>query len=223
VSAVRVLLVDDHPVLRAGLSALLEAEPEIEVVGEANDGISCVDQAMELHPDIILMDINMPRCGGFDALERLRDELPETRVLVLTMHDDVGYLRRVLAAGGSGYILKQAAGADLITALRTVRDGGVFVHPHHAKLLVSDDRSIESPELVDDSLGSDERRYQTLSEREAEVFRLIALGHSNGEIAGLMFLSVKTIETYKARLMRKLGVKGRAALVRLALELDILR
>lgn len=222
-SVMRVLLVDDHPVLRAGLRALLEAESEIEVVGEADDGSGCFDQAMELRPDIILMDINMPGCGGFEALDRLREELPETRVLVLTMHDDVGYLRRVLASGGAGYILKQAAGTDLLTALHTVRDGGVFIHPHHAKLLVGDDPSVAPSHSGDDPLDNVERRYRSLSDREAEVFRLIALGHSNGEIAEMMFLSIKTIETYKARLIRKLGVDSRAALVRLALELGILQ
>ncbi len=222
-SAIRVLLADDHPVLRAGLSALLEAEPGIEVVGEADDGLGCIEQAVELRPDIILLDINMPRCGGFEALDRIRDELPETRVLVLTMHDDIGYLRRVLASGGAGYILKQAAGADLLTALRTVSDGGVFIHPHHAKLLATDDRAAAPPDAIDGSVDNDQQRYLSLSNREAEVFRLIALGHSNSEIAEMMFLSVKTIETYKSRLMRKLGVDSRAALVRLALELDVLK
>ncbi|MCL1693665.1 MAG: response regulator transcription factor [Actinomycetia bacterium] len=222
-SAIRVLLADDHPVLRAGLSALLSAEPEIEVVGEADDGLDCMELAAKLRPDIILLDINMPRCGGFEALDRIRDELPDTRVLVLTMHDDVGYLRRVLAAGGSGYILKQAAGAELLTALHTVSDGGVFIHPHHAQLLATDARTSVPADSVDDAANGDERRYRSLSDREAEVFRLVALGHSNGEIADMMFLSVKTIETYKSRLMKKLGVDSRAALVRLALELDVLK
>jgi two-component system response regulator NreC len=222
-SITRVLLADDHPVLRAGLSALLAAEPEIEVVGEADDGLDCIELAAKVRPDIILLDINMPRCGGFDALDRLREELPETRVLVLTMHDDVSYLRRVLASGGSGYILKQAAGTELLTALRTVSDGGVFIHPHHAKLLATHDQAIASHGSPDESDDNNRERYRSLSKREAEVFRLVALGHSNSETAKMMYLSVKTIETYKARLMRKLGLDSRAALVRLALELDILK
>ncbi len=219
---IRVFLADDHSVLRAGLVALLTAESDIEVVGEASDGYECVEKAIVLEPDIILMDVNMPRCGGLEALAKVRADLPGTKVLVLTMHDDVGYLRRVLASGGSGYVLKQAASDELLSAIRTVSDGGVFIHPHHARILASN-----APDQPSDgSVGSDtdlSRRYDSLSEREAEVFRLVALGHTNAEIAEMTFLSVKTVETYKARLLKKLGVESRAALVRAALELDILR
>jgi DNA-binding NarL/FixJ family response regulator len=218
---IRVFLADDHSVLRAGLVALLTAEPDMEVVGEASDGYECVEKAIVLEPDIILMDVNMPRCGGLEALAKVRADLPGTKVLVLTMHDDVGYLRRVLASGGSGYVLKQAAGDELLSAIRTVSDGGVFIHPHHAQILASN-----APDQPSNgSVGSDtdlSRRYDSLSEREAEVFRLVALGHTNAEIAEMTFLSVKTVETYKARLLKKLGVESRAALVRAALELDIL-
>jgi DNA-binding NarL/FixJ family response regulator len=219
---IRVFLADDHSVLRAGLVALLTAEPDMEVVGEASDGYECVEKAIVLEPDIILMDVNMPRCGGLEALSKVRAELPGTKVLVLTMHDDVGYLRRVLASGGSGYVLKQAAGDELLSAIRTVNDGGVFIHPHHALILASNTPDQPS----DGGVGSDTdltRRYDSLSEREAEVFKLVALGHTNAEIAEMTFLSVKTVETYKARLLKKLGVESRAALVRAALELDILR
>jgi DNA-binding NarL/FixJ family response regulator len=219
---IRVFLADDHSVLRAGLVALLTAEPDIEVVGEASDGYECVEKAIVLEPDIILMDVNMPRCGGLEALAKVRADLPRTKVLVLTMHDDVGYLRRVLASGGSGYVLKQAASDELLSAIRTVNDGGVFIHPHHALILASN--APDQPSSG--SVGSDtdlSRRYDSLSDREAEVFRLVALGHTNAEIAEMTFLSVKTVETYKARLLKKLGVESRAALVRAALELDILR
>jgi len=219
---IRVFLADDHTVLRAGLVALLTAEPDIEVVGEASDGYECVEKAIVLEPDIILMDVNMPRCGGLEALAKVRADLPGTNVLVLTMHDDVGYLRRVLASGGSGYVLKQAASDELLSAIRTVNDGGVFIHPHHAQILASN-----APDQPSDgSVGSDTDlswRYDSLSEREAEVFRLVALGHTNSEIADMTFLSVKTVETYKARLLKKLGVESRAALVRAALELGLLR
>jgi DNA-binding NarL/FixJ family response regulator len=218
---IRVFLADDHSVLRAGLVALLTAEPDMEVVGEASDGYECVEKAIVLEPDIILMDVNMPRCGGLEALAKVRADLPGTKVLVLTMHDDVGYLRRVLASGGSGYVLKQAAGDELLSAIRTVSDGGVFIHPHHAQILASN-----APDQPSNgSVGSDtdlSRRYDSLSGREAEVFKLVALGHTNAEIAEMTFLSVKTVETYKARLLKKLGVESRAALVRAALELDIL-
>ena len=124
----RVVIADDHSVLRAGLKALLEAEPDIQVVGEAEDGVDCVGRAVALEPDIILMDINMPNCNGLDALAQINDLCPETKVLVLTMLDDAGYLRQVLASGGSGYVLKQAAGDELLRAIRTVREGGVYLH-----------------------------------------------------------------------------------------------
>jgi len=222
VTKIRVLLADDHSVLRAGLVALLEAEPDIEVVGEAADGYECIDKALDLEPDVILMDVNMPRCGGLEALGRIHEDLPETKVLMLTMHDDVGYLRHVLAAGGAGYVLKSAASEDLLSALRTVHDGGVYIHPHHAHLLVMDES--DDKDDADAAAESDlVRRYETLSERESEVFRLVSLGHSNSEIAELTFLSVKTVETYKARLRKKLDLGSRASLVRAALELDILR
>ena len=216
---IRVLLADDHSVLRSGLVALLEAEPDIEVVGEAADGLSCVDKAKALLPDIVIMDINMPECNGLDALEMLKPQSATTKVLILTMHDDVGYLRRVLAAGGSGYVLKHAAPEELLSALRTVNEGGVFVHPHHARALADGAMGEEADEAPDSEAA---RRYSTLSTRETQVFDLLALGHSNVEIAEMAFLSVKTVETYKARLMKKLGVESRAALVRTALDLGLL-
>jgi DNA-binding NarL/FixJ family response regulator len=216
---IRIVIADDHTVLRAGLRALLEAEPDIEVVGEAEDGVDCVGRAVELEPDVILLDINMPHCNGLEALAQIHDICPDTKVLVLTMLDDMVYLRQVIASGGAGYVLKQAAGDELLSAIRTVQDGGVFLHPHHALALAN-----ATPDSNADSLPLDEKqtRLQSLSEREAEVFRLVALGHSNNEIADLMFLSVKTIETYKARLMKKLGLATRAELVRYALEVGVL-
>lgn len=219
---IRVVIADDHSVLRAGLKALLEAESDIEVVGEAEDGVDCVGRAVELEPDVILLDINMPHCNGLEALVQIHDLCPDTKVLVLTMLDDLVYLRQVLASGGAGYVLKQAAGDELLSAIRTVQDGGVFLHPRHAVALANGPQG--SVDVNDDSLPRDEKqtRLQTLSEREAEVFRLVALGHSNSEIAELMFLSVKTIETYKARLMKKLGLTTRVELVRFALEVGVL-
>jgi two-component system response regulator NreC len=219
---IRIVIADDHTVLRAGLRALLEAEPDIEVVGEAEDGVDCIGRAVDLEPDVILLDINMPHCNGLEALAQINELCPNTKVLVLTMLDDVFYLRRVLASGGAGYVLKQAAGDELLSAIRTVQDGGVFLHPHHALALAGDQPKTHPTET--DSLPQSEKqiRLQSLSEREAEVFRLVALGHSNGEIAELMFLSVKTIETYKARLMKKLGLSTRAELVRFALEIGVL-
>lgn len=215
---IRILLADDHAVLRAGLKALLNAQPDMTVVGEAEDGESCVRQTAALRPDIVLLDINMPRCNGLEALARLRAEVPESRVLVLTMHDDFGYLRQVLAAGGAGYVLKQAAGEELLLAIRAVYDGGIYLHPRHTKALLEGtlDRAHDR-----DASGENEG-LALLSERERQVLRLVALGYRNSEIAEMLYLSVKTVETYKARLMEKLGLRSRAALVRFALETGIL-
>lgn len=218
---IRIFLADDHTVLRAGLKALLNAEPDMEVIGEAEDGVSCVRQAVALQPDVVLLDINMPHCNGLEALEQLRQKAPSSRALILTMHDDAGYLRQALAAGGGGYVLKQAASDELLTAIRTVQSGGVYLHPQHTKVLLEDalERNAQPSAAP---ANEQERRYQTLSEREAEVFKLVALGHRNGEIADMLNLSVKTVETYKSRLMQKLGVSSRASLVRLALDLGVL-
>ena len=220
-SQIRILLADDHSVLRAGLVALLDAEPDIVVAGQAADGAECYEQALALRPDIILMDINMPNCSGLEALGSIRRELPDTKVLILTMHDDIGYLKQVLSSGGSGYVLKQAASEELLSAIHAVNDGGIFIHPHHAQALARDSVTV-GDESTQRSGNLLEQRYGSLSARESEVFRLLALGHSNGEIAELMFLSVKTIETYKARLMRKLQIVSRAELVQVALELNLM-
>ncbi|RME85500.1 MAG: DNA-binding response regulator [Caldilineae bacterium] len=218
---IRIFLADDHAVLRAGLKALLDAQEDMQVVGEAEDGISCVRQVAVLQPDVVLLDINMPRCNGLEALEQLREKSPSSRILVLTMHDDAMYLRQVLRSGGAGYVLKQAASEELLSAIRAVYGGGVYLHPQHTKILLEEELDTHRSEEFGIA-SSRVERYQSLSEREAEVFRLVALGHRNSEIAQMLNLSVKTVETYKSRLMQKLGVRSRAALVRLALELGIL-
>jgi DNA-binding NarL/FixJ family response regulator len=217
---IRILLADDHSVLRAGLKALLNAEPDMEVVGEAEDGHACIKQATLTHPDVVLLDINMPHCNGLEALEALRQHAPHSRVLVLTMHDDAGYLRQVLGSGGVGYVLKQAASDELLSAIRAVHGGGVFLHPQHTQILLAPPQ-MEKPK--DNAETPLDERYKTLSERESEIFKLIALGHRNSEIADMLYLSVKTVETYKSRLMQKLGSSTRSALVRLALELGVLK
>ncbi len=214
---IRILLADDHAVLRAGLKSLLNAEPDMQVVGEAADGLSCMRQALLLRPDVILLDINMPKANGLETLKVVREQAPDSRVLVLTMHDDLGYLRQVLAYGGAGYVLKQAASEELLSAIRAVHRGGVYLHPSHAQALLSDPEPEPTP-----ARSQQEERYNALSEREAQIFKLVALGHRNSEIAEMLHLSVKTVETYKARLMQKLGVRSRAALVRYALKLGIL-
>ncbi|MFN2114171.1 MAG: response regulator [Anaerolineae bacterium] len=217
---IRILLADDHALLRAGMRALLDGEPDMVVVGEAGDGAECVELAQQIKPDVIILDINMPRCNGLEALGELRELVPASRVLVLTMHDDAGYLRRVLASGGVGYVLKQAASDELLSAIRAVREGGTYLHPEHTKLLLESAPGAEPASRR--PKRPNESRYELLSEREAQVFELLALGYRNGEIAELLNLSVKTVETYKARLMQKLELRSRAALVRYALDLGIL-
>lgn len=215
---IRIVLADDHAVLRAGLVSLLNAEEDLTVVGEAGDGAGCLELAVALEPDVIVLDINMPTCSGLEALPLIQERAPACKVLVLTMHDDPGYLRTVLHSGGSGFVLKQSASDELLTAIRAVHDGGVYMSPRHTRLLLED--TLEGGQAQpDDQIHA---RYESLSEREAEIFKLTALGHSNAEIAEMLFLSIKTIETYKARMMRKLRLNGRASLVRMALELDVL-
>lgn len=212
---IRILVTDDHAVLRAGLTALLNAEPDLTVVGEASDGSECLRVAQAVQPDVILLDINMPGMNGLEVLPLLRQSAPQSRVLVLTMHDDTTYLRQVLRTGGAGYVLKQAADKELLSAIRTVHSGGTFLHPAHTQALLNE------PAPGSAEAESDNRLTQ-LSEREQEVLTLIALGYSNKEIAEKLFLSVKTVETYKARIMEKLELTTRAALVRFALQHKLL-
>lgn len=220
VPVIRLLLVDDHAVLRAGLRSLLNAEEDMEVIGEAESGGQAVDMAHAMQPDVVLMDVTMPGMSGVEATRRIKQADPDMQVLALTMHDDASYLRDMLEVGGAGYVLKKAASDELLSAIRVVYQGGTFLHPSHTKVLLDD--------MVDRNKGAggpaDEKqaRYESLSEREAQVFKLVALGHRNSEIAEMLHLSVKTVETYKARLMQKLGLRSRAALVRYALELGIL-
>ena len=220
-NAIRIFIVDDHSVLRAGLKALLEAEPDMRVVGEAEDGPACLRLVQKAHPDVILLDINLPGMNGLEALKRLRTIMPESKVLILTMHDDADYLRRALKDGSAGFVLKQAAGDELIMAIRTVSSGGVYLHPQHTQILLEQSMDREN-NAASGQFSEKETRYRTLSEREAQVFRLVALGYRNHEIAEQLFLSVKTVETYKARVRQKLGVRSRVELVRYALELGIL-
>jgi DNA-binding NarL/FixJ family response regulator len=210
------VLVDDHAVLRAGLTALLNAEADMTVVGEAGDGAASLPVIADRQPDVVLLDINMPNMGGLEALGELRKVAPKSRVLILTMHDDQTYLRQALAQGAAGYVLKQAADTELLTAIRTVYHGGAFLHPSHAQALLSPNPIAASgPSSTSDDIS-------LLSERELEVLKLIALGHANKEIAEMLYLSVKTVETYKTRIMEKLNLTSRAALVRFALKHGLL-
>ncbi len=212
---IRVLLADDHAVLRAGLRALLNSQPDVEVVGEAATGAQAVRRARELSPDIVLLDITMVGPDGLDAVREIRSLLPATRVLVLTMHDNINYLRQVLEAGGAGYVLKKAADTELLSALRAVHQGGTYLHGIHARALLSAEGDHEAAE-------GEMAGHEGLSQRELQVLRLIAQGYSNRGIAAELSLSVKTVETYRARIMEKLGLRGRVALVRYALRHHLL-
>jgi DNA-binding NarL/FixJ family response regulator len=206
----RVYLADDHAVVRSGLKALINAQPDMEVSGEAGDGRTACDQVQELQPDVVVMDVSMPKLNGAQATVQLKQACPNVKVLALTVHEDKGYLRLLLEAGASGYVLKRAAAEDLIHAIRTVAAGGVYLDPALAGQVVGS--FVRSPAGHRAPEGGD------LSDREAEVVRLIAAGYSNKEIASRISLSVKTVETYKARSMEKLGLESRADLVRYALQ-----
>ena len=204
---IRLLLVDDHAVLRAGLRFLLNAQPDMEVVGEAADGVEGARLAEELRPDVVLMDLTMPGGGGIEATRKVREACPETKVLVLTMHDDAGYVREALAAGASGFVLKQAADNDLLSAIRTVHASRTMVFAGPSPSWLAGDRE-----------GAKPSGLALLTEREKEVVRLLALGHTNQEVAELLYISVKTVESHRTRIMEKLGLSRRAELVRFALE-----
>lgn len=211
---IRVLLADDHAVLRAGLRLLLDAQDDMDVVGEASTGDQAVAQVKELSPDVVLLDITMSGPDGLDAVREIKEDHPEVGVLALTMHDDESYLRQVLEGGGAGYVLKRSADTELLSAIRAVYEGGTYLHPAHAQVL------LERAEEDEESKETD--KYDLLSDRERQVFKLVALGHTNRQIADKLFLSVKTVETYRARMQDKLGIKGRAALVRYALSKGLL-
>lgn len=202
----RIVLADDHAVVRGGLKALIDAQPDMIVVGEAADGVEVLAQVREYAPDIVVMDLSMPRLGGVEATEQLRARGESPRILVLSVHEDASYLRRVLEAGAMGYVLKRAAVEALITAIRQVAAGEVYLDPALGTTLQTIVRGGELP------LNT----TTTLSERESTVLRLIAEGYSNKEIAAQLDLSVKTIETYKARAMEKLGISSRVEIVRYA-------
>ena len=209
---ISVVLVDDHAVVRTGLRLLLEAEPDLAVLAEASTAAEAVDRVAELKPAVLLLDISMPGGGGIGALERLRKASPETRVLMLTMHDDPEYLRVALVSGAAGFILKNAAGAELISAIRTVHQGRTYVDPTLAGAAL---RGILS---AAERASAGDNPTDRLSPREIEVLRQLALGYTNKEIANRLELSVKSVETYRARVSEKLGLSGRAELFRYALE-----
>lgn len=206
---VRVFLADDHAIVRGGLKALIDAQPGMTVVGEASDGLEACALVAALRPDVVVMDVSMPGLTGSLATERLRRECPAVKVLALTVHEDKGYIRQLLTAGAAGYALKRAAPEELIRAIQVVAAGGAYLDPDVAAKVVGG--FIKSPSRGIAKTGE-------LSEREEAVARLTAAGHGNKEIAAQLDLSVKTVETYRARSLEKLGLKSRAELVRYAFQ-----
>lgn len=210
----RLILADDHGVLRAGLRALLDSQSDLEVVGEAETADGAVELVRKLSPDLALVDVRMPG-GGLTALRQMKQEQPRLAVLILSQYDDPAYLREALAGGASGYVLKRAAGQELLQAIHAASRGEVYLDPALVRVLVEESWGPRQPVAPPAD--------QTLSERETQVLRLVALGYTAQQIADQLYLSVRTVETYKLRGMEKLGLRGRAALVRYAVEHGLLR
>ena len=200
----RVLLADDHNVVRAGLKSLIDAQADMEVIAEAADGEAACRRAVETGPDVAVLDVSMPLLGGAAAAERIKHDRPDARVLALTVHEDRGYLQQLMQAGASGYLLKRAAADELIRAIRTVARGGTYLDPALTGKVLGG---------LAGRAGDGGPPRESVSDREEEVLRLIARGYTNREIAGQLDVSIKTVETHKARAMEKLGVDSRAGIV----------
>ncbi|CAG7636524.1 Oxygen regulatory protein NreC [Paenibacillus solanacearum] len=214
---IKLLLVDDHAVVRSGLKMLLNGKEQIEIVGEAADGDEAIQAASVLHPNVVLMDLNMPHGkDGLTATAEMKQQFPDIAVLILTMHDDEEYLFRGIQAGASGYILKSAPHEELLAAIRLVAAGQAYLYPTATKRLMGE-------YLEKLKHGENTGTYETLSEREKEILSLIAKGYSNKEIAEQLVISVKTVETHKSNVMEKLGLKTRPELVKYALKKGLLQ
>lgn len=213
---VRVLVVDDHAVVRSGLIMLLDGKHNMEVVGEAADGNEAIAKAIELQPNVVLMDLSMPNGkDGLTATAELKKQLPDTSILILTMHDDEEYLFRAIHVGASGYILKSAPHEELLLAIRSVAIGNAYLYPTATKRLMS--------EYMDKlKHGENAGTYESLSDREKEILAKVAQGYSNKEIAEQLVISVKTVESHKSNLMEKLGLKTRPDLIKFALKKGLL-
>jgi DNA-binding NarL/FixJ family response regulator len=209
--SIRVLVVDDHAVVRTGLRRVLDAEPDIETVAEAATAERAVFEAIDHKPDIVLLDLMMPGKSGIDGMPALIQAVPEAKILILSMQDDPRYVREAFEAGASGYVLKEAADTEVVSAVRAVAAGERYVHPALGARLIAAEVEQRKRAEVD-----------PLSEREREVLRLLALGHTNQEIAKMLYISVRTAETHRAHIMQKLGLSSRAELVRHALAEGLL-
>ena len=212
---IRVLIADDHAIVRDGIRALLNLADDIEVVGEAGDGREAIARVSALEPDVVLMDIAMPGLGGLEATIEIKKTHPRTRVLVLSQYEDREYIRRFLKIGVSGYVLKKSAGTDLTGAIRAAFRGGLVLDPEVAR------EAMRSQE--DGSMSGDGDPYESLTDREKQVLKLVAEGHSNKEIADLLGISVKTAMSHREHVMSKLGLHSRTELIKFALRAGIIR
>ena len=212
----RILVADDHTLVRQGLRKILESQPGWVVVGEAGDGRDAVQQTMDLQPDVVIMDIAMPRLNGVEAVQQIERRQPNTRVLMLSMYSDEAYVTRAVRAGAAGYLLKDSADVDLIQAVGALSEGKSFFSPAVARVLLDEYvRQLAERGIAD--------RFDTLSEREREVFQLIAEGHSNKEVATVLHISPTTVETHRAHIMEKLDLHSTADIVLCAVRKGIVR
>ena len=213
-STIRVLLADDHRILREGIRALIEDQEDMVVVGESEDGLATVKKVAELLPDVVIMDIAMPLLNGLEATRQIHRDYPQVKVLILTMHENEEYIRQVLAAGALGYVLKDAAARDLLGAIRTVNQGEAVLSPAITRLVIEDYLRWGDIRPEDTTDG--------LTPREREVLQLIAEGYTNKEIAGIMNLSVKTVQSHRTNLMNKLDLHDRGELIKYAIQKKII-
>jgi two-component system response regulator NreC len=211
---IRILLAEDHTIVRQGLARLLIDQPDIEVVGEATDGRSAIEKALELKPDVVIMDIAMPFMNGIEAAKRIRKQLPAIKILILSMYSQEHYVHELLEAGISGYLLKDSSGGDIIRAIQAAMKDETFLSPSISKMVVE---SYLSPRKG----VSREERFKVLSNREREVFQLIAEGHSTRKIADMLCVSISTIKSHRNKIMEKLGVESQLQLVHFAIQLGL--
>lgn len=211
---IRIILAEDHTIVRQGLARLLEDQPNLEIVGQAVNGRMAAEMALELKPDIVIMDIAMPQMNGLEAAKRIRKDLPKTKILILSMYSHEHYIHELLEVGISGYLLKNSSGRDIIKAIHAAMQDETFLSPSISKKLVD---SYLSPRKG----SSREERYKLLSNREREVFQLIAEGHSTREIANTLYVSVSTVKSHRSKIMEKLGIDNPVQLVHFAIQLGL--
>jgi len=212
----KILVVDDHALVREGIIALLKIYDDIEVIGEASDGLEAIEKVKKINPDIILMDISMPRLGGFEAVTEIKKIAPHAKILILTQYDDKEYISRFLKAGVSGYLLKKAVGSDLITAIRAISRGELYLHPSITSEVVAGYLRSGKQVIVKDP-------YEKLTDREKQVLKLIAEGHTHKEIAEILNISVKTVIAHQTNISEKLDVHTKSDLMKFAIQKGIIK